>query len=207
MTDVQPDPEQLPHRIETDRLLLRPWRHGDAEALHEAWCESLAHLKPWIPWSRVESPTIYDARGLVAKWIEEFRAGATRLYAILDRTDSSLIGGVGLFCRVGPDALEIGYWVRLARAGSGFATEASDALTHVGFSVPGVVRMQIHTSPENVSSARVPEKLGYALAGVREVQLAEGAEPKTSAVYTLDSDRRVSPGSAAPKTRRRNGGA
>jgi RimJ/RimL family protein N-acetyltransferase len=62
---------------------------------------------------------------------------------------------------VGPGAIEIGYWIRDAAAGRGFATEASRALTAVGFGLEGIERIEIHCATDNAASRRVPEKLGY----------------------------------------------
>jgi len=140
-----------------------------------------------------------EATDRLSSWIEEFRTGTTYIFAAFDRSDSSLIGGVGLYPRVGPDALEIGYWIRRARAGSGFATEASQALTHVGFSIADIARIEIHISPANLSSARVPEKLGYALSETRPRELEPGGTPEETAVYTLTRARYASVQSVVPK--------
>jgi RimJ/RimL family protein N-acetyltransferase len=178
----------LPRPIETKRLILRPWEPGDADELQAALGESVDHLKPWIPWALPEPPTIDQARDLLSTWIEEFRSGKTYIFATFDRSDSSLIGGVGLYPRVGPDALEIGYWIRFTRAGSGFATEASRALTQVGFGVPNIARLEIHTSPDNLSSMRVPEKLGYALLEIRRTEIEPEGQLRETAVFTLTRD-------------------
>jgi len=175
----------LPGVIETDRLVLRPWQTDDLEALHEALCESVAHLKPWIPWATPEAPTLAQAEARLATWLDEFVAGETFLFAVFDRSDSTLVGGIGYFPRIGPGGLEIGYWIRLSRAGSGFATEASRALTDVGLGLPGIDRLEIHMDPTNVSSRRVPEKLGYSLLEIHDDHGADGS-PRQTAVFVLE---------------------
>jgi RimJ/RimL family protein N-acetyltransferase len=179
--------------------MLRPWQVGDATGLQVALGESVDHLKPWIPWAPPAPPTIDETADRLSIWIEEFRSGTTYIFAAFDRSDSSLIGGVGLYPRVGPDALEIGYWIRLARAGCGFATEASQALTHVGFSVTDISRIEIHTSPANLSSARVPEKLGYALLETRPRELEPGDALEENAVFTLTRARYASVQGVVPR--------
>ena len=52
----------LPARIETDRLVLRPWTTDDAEALGVAITESLDHLRPWMPWTAAEPVSLADRR-------------------------------------------------------------------------------------------------------------------------------------------------
>ena len=89
---------------------------------------------------------------------------ATRL-RLLDRRgpDERVVGGCGLHGRHDEHGLEIGYWVHVDRIGQGLATEVSRALTDAAFAIPGIERVRIQCDERNVRSARVPEKLGYAL--------------------------------------------
>lgn len=175
----------LPGVIETTRLVLRPWQADDLDVLHEALCESVEHLKPWIPWATPEAPTLAQAEARLATWLDEYINGDTFLYAIFDRSDATLVGGIGYFPRIGPGGLEIGYWIRLSRAGSGFATESTRALTDVGLRLPGVDRLEIHIDPENGTSRRVPEKLGYSLLGIVDDAKADGT-PRKTVVFVLE---------------------
>jgi len=183
------EPGQLPSRIETERLILRPWQAGDEADLQQALGESVAHLKPWIPWVTTEPPTRDQTRSRLQVWIDEFASGANFVYAVLDRSDGRVAGGAGLYPRVGPGGIEIGYWIRLSRAGSGFATEAARALTPAGFGLAGIDRVEIHTSPANEASRRVPEKLGYVLEEVRKDVPQRDGSVRDSAVYTLSAAR------------------
>ena len=74
-----------------------------------------------------------------------------------------MLGGSGLHPRIGPGALEIGYWMRADAVGQGYATESTAALTRVAFEVADVERVEIHCSTENHASAAIPRKLGYSL--------------------------------------------
>jgi len=174
----------FPPRIETERLVLRPWLAEDLEALHDALTESVEHLKPWIPWATPKAPTHEQTEARLGIWLDEFINGDTFLYAAFDRSDSTLVGGIGFFPRIGPGALEIGYWMRLSRAGAGFATEATRAMTSAGLRVRGVERLEIHLDPANVSSRRVPEKLGYRLLQIRDEDAPDGGTRRT-AVFEL----------------------
>lgn len=182
-------PEQLPARIETERLVLRPWEAADAAGLHEALVESVGHLKPWIPWATPEAPTLEQARRRMGVWIEEFRSGVNFVYAAVERSGGGVLGGAGLYPRVGPGGIEVGYWIRLSRAGAGFATEATRALTHAGFGVPGIGRIEIHTNPANLASRRVPMKLGYGLASIRRGERQRDGSVRDTEVYELTLDR------------------
>ncbi|WP_019229166.1 GNAT family N-acetyltransferase, partial [Sedimentibacter sp. B4] len=69
--------------------------------------------------------------------------------------------GFSLHRRVGPDGLEIGYWLDAAHTGVGLATEAVGGLTAVALALPEVERVEIHTDEGNARSAAVPRRLGY----------------------------------------------
>jgi RimJ/RimL family protein N-acetyltransferase len=181
---ASPQATDVPSRIETERLVLRPWVAEDLEALHDALTESVEHLKPWIPWATPKAPTLEQTEARLGIWLDEFINGDTFLYAAFDRADPALVGGIGFFPRIGPGALEIGYWMRLSRAGSGFATEATKAMTSAGLRLRGIERMEIHLDPANVSSRRVPEKLGYRLLEIRDEDAPDGGTRKT-AVFEL----------------------
>jgi RimJ/RimL family protein N-acetyltransferase len=190
MSDPPPlQASDLPSLIQTDRLLLRPWRAEDLDALHEALTESVEHLKPWIPWATPEAPTLAESDARLTTWLDDFINAETFLFAAFDRTDSTLVGGIGYFPRVGPGALEIGYWIRLSRAGSGFATEASRALTDVGLGLPGIERLEIHMDPTNVTSRRVPEKLGYSLLELRDDPKPDGTARQMAVFVLSGADR------------------
>ena len=104
-----------------------------------------------------------DTRELLNGFREEFEAGDDFVYGIFDRSESEVLGGTGLHPRIGPGALEIGYWIRVDRIGDGLATEAARALTETGSALPGIERIVIKCDPENEASRRIPEKLGFTL--------------------------------------------
>lgn len=119
---------------------------------------------------------------LLGSWIRDFEVGNSYIFSVWEQSEAALVGGVGLYPRVGPGALEIGYWIRRTRAGRGFATEASHALTQLGFEFPGVVRIEMHVDPRNHASLRIPEKLGYRR---RVTCRTEGEDSGQTAVLVL----------------------
>lgn len=154
-------PHRPPTRILTPRLVLRRWQIKDTPALVDALTESVDHLQPWIPWATATPPTRHQAEMRLRIWRDEFGEGTNFVYAAIDRADGSLVGGVGLYPRIGRGGLEIGYWIRFSRAGMGFATEATLALTRAGFRVDRINRIEIHCDPKNEPSRRIPERLGF----------------------------------------------
>lgn len=147
--------------LRTPRLLLRPWRRGDEEAL-------VRHAdNPRVSrFLRDRFPSPYT-RADADSWIAhiERRSGPVTAFAIV-ATDEP-IGGVGIepLQDVYAIGAELGYWLSEEHWGKGFATEAVQALVPYAFEVTGLRRLQACVYDTNVASARVLEKAGFALEG------------------------------------------
>jgi RimJ/RimL family protein N-acetyltransferase len=164
-----------PYRIETERLVLRCWDPRDAALLKEAIDSSLEHLRPWMPWAHTEPQTLDEKVELLRTFRSRFDSGAEFVYGIFAPDESEVLGGTGLHPRGGGGgSLEIGYWIRASAVGRGLATEASAALTRVGFELCEAERLEIHVDPRNRASARIPRRLGY----VEEATLRRRLPPR-----------------------------
>lgn len=171
-----------PRRIRSDRLLLRCWEPGDAPLLERALEISWPELQRWIPWVFREPEDAAALADRLRGYESDFVEGRNALYAIMDLVESEVWGGAGLYRRVGPGALEIGYWVRTDRAGRGIATEAAALLTRAGLGLPRIDRIEIRCDPDHTASAAVPRKLGYRL---REVLGPESGGPSSAQRDTM----------------------
>lgn len=149
------------YRITTPRLVVRCWQPSDAQQLHEAVNDSLDHLLPWMPWAHSEPEEIGVKVDRLRRFRGMFDLDQDFIYAIFNSDESRVIGGTGLHPRLGAGAREIGYWIHKEFINQGIATEASAALTRVGFEIDGLDRIEIHCDPANIRSAAVPAKLGY----------------------------------------------
>jgi RimJ/RimL family protein N-acetyltransferase len=147
--------------IDTPRLLLRPWQADDAGALRDVFAVSRPALERWTPWVLNGADTIDALREKLQGYADNFRAGVEWRYAVIARDDERIVGGASLHPRVGPGAIEIGYWLASAATGHGFATEAAEALTVEAFRAGDIERIEIRCEPANAASMRVPERLGY----------------------------------------------
>lgn len=152
-------PDPLPDFVQTPRLVLRTWTVDDAEALDVAITESLEHLRPWMPWAGLEPLAIEDRRRLITDWDTGWREGKDVVLGVF--FDDTVVGGSGLHRRIGPDGLEIGYWIHAAYVRRGFATEVTAALTDLAFTVDGIERVEVHHDKANAASEAVPRGLGY----------------------------------------------
>jgi ribosomal-protein-serine acetyltransferase len=151
---------RIPALAPAPRLTLRRWELGDAEALNAAVFASLDHLRPFMPWAQYEPLTLDARRDLIRDWEGRWEAGGDLVLGAF--AGDAIVGGCGLHLRSGgPASLEIGYWVHVAHLRLGYATEMSEALTHLAFGIEEIERVEIHHDKANVASAGVPRGLGF----------------------------------------------
>jgi RimJ/RimL family protein N-acetyltransferase len=161
MSEVKNLQSYPPHRIETQRTVIRCYTTSDAPLMISTLSKNVDHLRPWMDWAAHEPESLDAKRNRLQQNLDDFNSGTDFTYGIFDKQESELIGGTGLHPRIGPSAFEIGYWVSIARINQGLATEVSAALTRVAFELTGVNQVQIRCDPKNARSSRVPEKLGF----------------------------------------------
>jgi ribosomal-protein-serine acetyltransferase len=173
-----------PEVLRTPTVTLRRWDMRWARELEDAIQASLPELMRFMPWAS-ERHTIEDSRTYIAQSVADWGAGVSWNYAMfLDGPglpddaglpDSSggddepgrgeapvqVLGSCGLMTRMGPDVLEIGYWVRSKYAGRGYATDAAAVLATEGLRMPGIDRIAIRHDVANPASGRVAARAGF----------------------------------------------
>jgi RimJ/RimL family protein N-acetyltransferase/GNAT superfamily N-acetyltransferase len=155
----------------TRRLCIRGWTPADAPALKEAVDASRDQLRPWLPWADEPPSPVGPIADQLAAFARDFAAGAWWGYGLFPRDGDGcaprVLGGLGVHRARHPDqppsTREIGYWLRTDATGCGYMTEAAGALADAALAEPGVLAVEIRVDPENAASARVPERLGFAL--------------------------------------------
>jgi RimJ/RimL family protein N-acetyltransferase len=126
--------------------------------------ESLAHLQPWMPWATDQNATLEAQSSRLREVEASWEAGTDFVYLLrLLEGDASVVGVIGLHRRIGPGAIEIGYWTHVAHTGRGYMSAAAKAVTGAAAALADVDRVEIHTDVANVRSAAIPPKLGYRL--------------------------------------------
>lgn len=169
-------------------LRVRPWQPEDADALFTAAVESVETVGRWLPWCRQgyarDDSVAWIAHAQASWQLEEMFA-----FAIVDETDGSVAGGVGLnqFNRQHRSA-NLGYWVRQSRQGQGIAPRAVPAVARFGFETLGLVRVEIVAAEHNLSSRRCAEKAGARFEGIGRRRLVIGENLLDAAVYSLIPD-------------------
>lgn len=177
------------YSIATERLVVRCYAIEDHAAVTAAVTANVAHLRPWMPWVKDE-PLSEDARiARLRRFRGLFDLEQDFVYGLFDRASGAFLGGAGLHPRIGPEALEIGYWIDRAHEGRGLVTEAAGALTRVALEIHGVRRVEIRCDPENARSAAVPRRLGFTHDATlrRDQRTPDGAERGTM-IWTLFAD-------------------
>ena len=172
MTVPPGGPRQVPFRPEyplrTQRLLLRPYAHGDVDGLYAY--QRLPEVHRYLytePRTRAEVEAIVAERAGLAVLTETDKA--ITLVAELAQT-GELVGDCVLFWRSQEhEQGEVGYVFNPAYHGRGYATEAVGALLRLGFEGLGLHRIAGHLDARNTASARVLERAGLR----REAHLVE----------------------------------
>lgn len=172
--------------LESERVLLRPVTHDDAEAVHRLFTENDHYFGRWNP-SREETPTIEGERGLIEQEIEQFRLGTGETYLMIRKDDHAIVGRIALsqiFRRSFQNA-NVGYAVDEKAAGNGFATEALRLLLERAFRGLGLHRIQAGTMIANIASQRVLEKCGFRREGVAERYLLVNGVWEDHVIFAL----------------------
>jgi RimJ/RimL family protein N-acetyltransferase len=142
--------------LETDRLTLRMLRESDIDAYAEM-CgdpEVTRHIGDGQPLAR---PMAW--RNL-AMMVGHWTLRGYGPWAAVDRTSGSLVGRIGFWNPEGWPGFELGWTLRRAFWGKGYATEGARAALRFAFTQldqPHVISL-IH--PENKASIQVAERLG-----------------------------------------------
>jgi RimJ/RimL family protein N-acetyltransferase len=177
----------LPERIDTEELLIRHWTPDDLQQRYDAILVSYEHLRPWFQWL-LERPSLDEQREWGKRQEAERRPGGQFSYGIFRQADGTLMGVIGVHDRVGPGALEIGYWCHVDQVGKGVITTAAREITRVVLALQGIERAEIHCDPENLRSAAVARRLGYRLDRIEPRTAVAPAESGSNMVWIKRRD-------------------
>ncbi len=151
--------------IKTKRLILREFREEDLDAYAQmsADTEVMRYIGKGKVLSRGESWRSMAA--IIGHWY--FRGYG--LWAVEEQQSGEMIGRIGCWFPEGWIGLEVGWSLRRAFWGRGFATEAGKASMDFAFTKLKQSHVISLIHPDNLASRRVAEKLGEKLQGETEV--------------------------------------
>lgn len=143
--------------FETDRLIMRPWRTDDAEALYKYASDGrVSELALWPRHTSVE---------MSREVIESFFMPNPLVFAIVLKDTGEPVGCIGIVPEgdehysVDRGEREVGYWIGHRYWGKGFTTEALRGL--IDFCRNKIAKLLITTDAGNYASQCVAEKCGF----------------------------------------------
>lgn len=145
----------ITNRLETARLILRPWREDDAEDLYKY--ASDAEVGPpagWPPHASVE-----HSREIIRTVLS-----APDTFAVCLKDDGRPIGSIGFHRKdlaQSYDEYELGYWIGRAFWGKGLIPEAAREMLRYAFEELRMNRIWCGYYEGNEKSRRVQQKLGF----------------------------------------------
>ena len=148
--------------METDRILLRPWRDSDAAVLFKyASDPEVGPRAGWPPHKNVE-----ESLEVIRKFFSNDYTWAIEL-----KGTGEVIGCVGYLpaglsnLQIDEDQCEVGYWIAHPYWGQGLCTESLRLVIDLCFKVKGFTVLWGSFFISNPASGRVMEKCGFADTG------------------------------------------
>ena len=165
-----------PTELKTERLLLRPFRLSDIDAVFEYASDPLwAEFYP-RPYDRGAAEHMV-ARAVLASWDRQAK------FAMV--LDNRIAGLVDLTVDSDHQTAELGFDVARAMWGQGLALEAAIAAVDWGFREYGLAKVFARTDSRNTRSRRVMEKLGITCDGThRSAEFLRG-ERADEVIYAV----------------------
>jgi RimJ/RimL family protein N-acetyltransferase len=142
--------------LETQRLLLRPFRESDLDAYARIYAdpEVMRYIGAGIPLSRDE------AWRSMALFLGHWQLRGYGMWAAEEKASGTLVGRIGLHHPHGWPALEVGWLLARDHWGQGLATEGGTAAMQFAFDRLDLPHLSSVIHPLNLASIRVAEKLG-----------------------------------------------
>lgn len=144
-----------------ERIVLRPFRVGDARAVADA-CRD-----PDIPRFTMMAEGLTEEQA--ADWIErglEWWARGVARFAVVIPPEDRCVGQIGLQLDTLARRAEAFYWIDRPVRGQGFAAEALELVTQWAFRDFHILRVQLVTHLDNKASQRVADRCGFKREGV-----------------------------------------
>ena len=170
-------------RLETRRLILRPFTETDAPAMYRNWASD-DEVTRFLTWPTHPSEDV--TRQLLALWTSEYRNPAAYNWAIELKQIGEPIGSLAVVRMNEAIAeAELGYCMGRAWWGRGLMPEAGRAVIDYLFDTVGFNRICAGHDVENPKSGRVMQKLGMRPEGVLRQSGRNNQGVADMAVYAI----------------------
>lgn len=141
-------------KIETERLLLRPWRTSDKKEFFRI--NQDPNVIAYLPGSL----TMQEVEDFIQRQQQSLEKYGYCLWAAEVKETSHLIGFIGLNWTDFLNKIEIGWRLCSKHWGSGYATEGANEVIKYGFNKLNIKEIVSFTIPENKRSIMVMERIG-----------------------------------------------
>lgn len=155
----------MPHALETERLLLRPFMEADIDAA-VAMFEQEPEVYKYDPGF---ARTAEQRARMIRRHIADNQEKGEGTLAVIFKESGEVIGQVGLQLYILPwlpyATPEVELYYKFGRAfwGQGYAREACQALVDFAFDEMRLLRLVTITHPENARSVRLLKMLGFCI--------------------------------------------
>lgn len=139
----------------------------DAKHLERLVLGNREWLRPWEA-TNPDGPNSFDIKGQVRGLLRQMDDNFGLPFVVI--VDDEIVGqlNVANILYGSVSSAVIGYWIAPEFAGRSIMTKAVALVTDYLFNVVGLHRVEIDIRPENTSSLRIIEKLGFRFEGVKE---------------------------------------
>ena len=147
------------HRIDTDRLYLRPFKDEDAESMLEY--HSDPDVVRYIPWEVRDLAGVQEFISDRKNWTKLNDEGDYLALAVVRKSDDQLIGQVNAMYRSKEhQKVEFGYALNPKYQGQGYNHEACSALISELFATGLFHYLFANMDDRNIASEKVVKRLG-----------------------------------------------
>jgi len=167
--------------LATARLLLRPFRLDDTDAMHGCYGDGEAMRF----WNRPAHTRRSQTERVVRRCMVSVPA-RRRVWAVALRDDDACVGMVNYHnADLRNRNAEIGYFIHPAHHRQGIAAEAVGALLDHCFATLGLHRVQAVIDPDNEASRALAGRLGFRCEGMLRETMFLGGAWRNDLVYGL----------------------
>ena len=171
-------------KLETDRLILRPFTLEDADTMYKNWASD-PDVTKYLPWTPHESVQV--TRSLLEDWISQYEKDDYYHWTIvLKENGEEPIGSISAVQK--DDTIKmvhIGYCIGKKWWKQGITSEALAALIKFFFEEVGVNRIELRHDPSNPNSGKVMMKCGLQYEGTHRQAGLNNQGICDSAMYAI----------------------
>ena len=158
----------IKNTLVTERLILRHFREGDAEAMFLNWASD-PEVTKYVTWNT--HPNVEVTKSIVNIWVSEYENPYTVRFAITIKATGELIGSIDVV-HIVDGVPEIGYCSSRKHWNKGYMTEACTAMIDYLFEL-GYKELFIEAMVDNIGSNRVIQKCGFVFTGIKELDVTD----------------------------------